>query len=147
MSRPLTALPCACATLRRAARSVTQLYDTQLRPSGLRATQFTILQALSLAGATPQGALGDILALDSTTLTRALKLLAKEGWIASDPGKDRRQRYWKLTPTGRQQLLRATPYWERAQLQLKNALSKTAWENLVRGADAATRAVRKTEMP
>ncbi len=33
-----------CATVRRASRALTQLYDETLRPLGLRATQFTILQ-------------------------------------------------------------------------------------------------------
>ena len=43
-------LPCACANLRRAARTVTKLYEDQLRDSGLRATQFTLLQALGITG-------------------------------------------------------------------------------------------------
>jgi hypothetical protein len=42
-------LPCACANLRRVVRMVTQLYDDALRPTGLRAIQFTLLQALNLA--------------------------------------------------------------------------------------------------
>ena len=39
----IVALPCMCASLRRAARALTQLYDDALRPLGLRATQFTVL--------------------------------------------------------------------------------------------------------
>ena len=138
----LPTLPCACATLRRAARAVTQLYDAALRDAGLRTTQFTILQALSLTGARPQGALGEILALDSTTLTRTLKLLADQGWIGSAPGKDRRERRWELTRAGHQVLDRSLPMWERAQVQLKDSLSKTAWQHLLRVADAATSAAR-----
>ncbi len=70
-----------CASLRRASRSLTQLYDEALRPLGLRATQFTILQALSLAGEVSQGELAQILAMDSTTLTRTLRIMGREGWI------------------------------------------------------------------
>lgn len=62
--------PCMCATLRRASRALTQLYDEALRPLGLRATQFTVLQALSFTGEVSQGELGQLLAMDSTTLTR-----------------------------------------------------------------------------
>jgi hypothetical protein len=36
--------------VRRASRALTLLYDRALRPLGLRATQFTILQVLSRAG-------------------------------------------------------------------------------------------------
>ena len=59
-----------CANFRRAARALTQCYDEAFRPLGLTITQFTILQALSLAGEITQGTLGEILAMDSTTLTR-----------------------------------------------------------------------------
>jgi len=68
--------------MRRAARAVTQLYDAALRPSGLRITQFTLLQVLATAGApVTQGALGDFLAVDSTTLSRTLRPLERAKWI------------------------------------------------------------------
>ena len=94
-------LPCACANLRRAMRAVTQLYDGELRGAGLRVTQFTLLQSLAAAGPIRQGHLGDILALDSTTLTRTLRPLLKQGWVRGTHGSDRRVRYLELTPTGR----------------------------------------------
>ena len=50
-------LSCMCASFRRASRALTQMYDTELRREGLRATQFTILQALTLAGEVTQGRL------------------------------------------------------------------------------------------
>ena len=78
---PTVALPCMCASFRRAARALTQVYDKALRPYGLRATQFTILQALSLTGENSQGNLGSLLMLDSTTLTRTLRLMRTYGWI------------------------------------------------------------------
>src|SRR5713101_3938030 len=83
-------LPCMCGSLRRTSRALTQLYETALRPLGLRATQFTILQALSLAGGVTQSELGEMLALDSTTLTRTLGLMSRQGWIAERRGQDRR---------------------------------------------------------
>src|SRR5712691_10551422 len=70
---PLPVLDCACASLRRAARAVTQAYDAALQGTGLRATQFTLLQALERTGTTPQMALGELLALDPTTLSRTLR--------------------------------------------------------------------------
>ena len=70
-------LPCFCASLRRASRALTQVYEQALRPLGLRGTQFTVLQALSLAGEVPQGELGRILAMDSTTLTRTLEIMRR----------------------------------------------------------------------
>ena len=123
-------LPCACANLRRAARAVTQLYDGELRAAGLRVTQFTLLQVLSRVGPIRQGQLGEALAMDSTTLTRTLKLLLEEEWIRRAVGADRRQRYFKLTPAGRRQLRQATPHWEQAQGRLKKSLGEAGWREL-----------------
>jgi hypothetical protein len=75
-------LPCACANLRRAARLVTQLYDDALRPSGLRATQFTLLQALTLAPGISQKELAGLLGIDSFTLTRTLSPCDEEAGFA-----------------------------------------------------------------
>ncbi|MGA2075035.1 MAG: MarR family transcriptional regulator [Terriglobia bacterium] len=123
-------LPCACANLRRAARAVTQLYEEQMRDSGLRATQFTLLQALGTTGAITQGRLGELLSLDSTTLTRTLRPLVKRGWVRSLPGRDRRERHFQLTAAGQRELDRAGALWERAQQRLRKVLGDTAWERL-----------------
>ena len=64
-----------CAGFRRTARALTQYYEEALRPLGLRGTQFTILQALSLAGEVTQGRLGEMLAMDSTSLTRTVAIM------------------------------------------------------------------------
>jgi DNA-binding MarR family transcriptional regulator len=128
----IPALPCMCANLRRASRALTQLYDDELRPLGLRATQFTILQALSLAGEVSQGVLGQILATDSTTLTRTIEIMNRRGWIAKRSGKDRRERRLCLTKSGEAQLNRATPSWEKVQATLRAQLGDKRWDNLLR---------------
>jgi len=51
----LPVLPCLCGNVRRTARALTQLYEEALRPLGLRGNQFTILQALALAGEVTRG--------------------------------------------------------------------------------------------
>jgi DNA-binding MarR family transcriptional regulator len=124
------ALPCMCANLRRASRALTQLYEDALRPLGLRATQFTVLQALVLAGEVSQGTLGEILAMDTTTLTRTLAIMSRHGWIAKRYGKDRRERRLCLTKSGEVQLNRATPSWEKVQTKLRRQLGDTRWDNL-----------------
>jgi DNA-binding MarR family transcriptional regulator len=127
----LPALACAAASLRRAARAVTRLYDAALRDSGLRVTQFTLLQALQQSGSTSQARLGELLALDPTTLTRTLRPLADAGWIRAMPGRDRREARWTLTPAGRERMARARPAWERAQARLRARLRPAHWRLLV----------------
>src|SRR5262249_37668780 len=96
----LVKLPCACATLRRTARLVSQLYEEALRTTGVGGPQFTLLQALKLAPGISQKELGEILGIDSTTLTRTLALLRKRGWLSAEPGTDRRALRLGLTKTG-----------------------------------------------
>jgi DNA-binding MarR family transcriptional regulator len=133
-------LPCTCASLRRAARAVTRLYDHELRASGLKATQFTLLMALHTVGNTTQRELGEMLALDSTTLTRTLGILVKEGVIRAVRGRDRRERHLSLTREGQQRFRRARPDWERAQRRLKHSLGEPGWQQLRKIAAQVTQA-------
>ncbi len=75
---------CTCANLRKAARAVTQVYDQALRPTGLKATQFTMLATLSNRGDLPLSRLAEALVMDRTTLTRNLKPLVGKGLVRID---------------------------------------------------------------
>jgi len=120
-----------CGSFRRTSRALTQFYEQALRPIGLRASQFTILQVLSRAGEVSQGQLGEMLAMDSTTLTRTLGIMRKHGWIAERHGEDRRERRLRLSKVGETKLDRATLVWEKVQTQLRNQLGDQAWKNLL----------------
>jgi DNA-binding MarR family transcriptional regulator len=126
----LPVLPCACANLRRTARAVTRMYNQELRATGLELTQFTLLMTLNLTGETSQGNLGKVLALDTTSLTRMLRLLKRRGWIGVKAGDDRRQRLLRLTPSGRQKLEQSRPHWERAQRRLQRGLGELSWSQM-----------------
>jgi len=127
----IVSLPCACANLRRAARIVTQRYDRQLQPAGIKTTQFTLLQALTRTGSISQGNLGELLGLDSTTLTRTLALLRRKGWIQTKPGQDRREVRLTLTAEGKRKYLSALHYWQSAQRQLRRVLSEAGWKQMM----------------
>jgi DNA-binding MarR family transcriptional regulator len=134
-------LPCACANLRRAARLVTQLYEDALRPAGISAQQFTLLQTLKLAPGTSQKWLAELLGTDSTTLTRTLALLRKRGWLSSQPAPDRRALRLGLTRAGEREYERALPYWQSAQRRLKQVLGDPNWNKLIDGAVQTAEAV------
>jgi DNA-binding MarR family transcriptional regulator len=127
-----------CATLRRATRALTQLYDDELRPTGLRATQFTILQALDLAGPVNQKRLGQILGMDSTSLTRALEPLSRQGWIERERGEDRREWRFQLSPAGKAQFHLALPRWQRLQQRLQKQLGPQLWTGVMQTANQLT---------
>jgi len=129
-SESLPKLPCTCASLRRAARAVTRVYNQYLRSGEIEITQFTILMALEHAGEISQGNLGRLLALDSTTLTRMLALLRKRGWIQEQEGEDRRFRFIRLTGTGRAKLQHSLPHWKRAQDRMLSTLGEDTMRQL-----------------
>jgi DNA-binding MarR family transcriptional regulator len=139
---PLPPLVCACASLRRAARAVTQAYDAELRAAGINPTQFTLLHCLSRFGEVSQGKLGELLAIDTTTLTRTLEPLRKSGWIRARPGDDRRERRWSLTPAGERQRVGAAPHWEAAQARLRARIGAGRFQSLLSELAVVADAVR-----
>jgi DNA-binding MarR family transcriptional regulator len=124
-------LPCACANLRRADRVVTRFYDAALRPSGLNVTQFTLLQALHHAPGISQKQLAALLETDSTTLTRTLAPLRRQGWLQAEAGADRRALRLSLTAAGKREYRRVLPFWQTAQKGLQQMLGKKMWAELV----------------
>jgi len=112
---------CSCFNLRRAARRVTQVYDHALAPSGLTATQFSLLAVLGGLGPEEGIAMtrfAEILGTDRTTLTRNLIVVERDGLVTVRVGDDSRSRLVALTKAGRAALDRATPLWAGAQAEL-----------------------------
>jgi DNA-binding MarR family transcriptional regulator len=127
----LPTLPCLCASMRRTARALTQVYEKALAPTGLTATQMTILQVLARVGEATQGRLGEILAMDSTSLTRTLAVMRRKGWIAERRGTDRRVRWLSLNTAGKRKLQSAEPIWQRVQWQVRREFGDDGWGQLM----------------
>jgi DNA-binding MarR family transcriptional regulator len=129
-SHALFPLPCACQNLRRLTRVVTRIYDQELRKAGLGITHYGLLTALATVGEANQKTLSAGFAMDSTTLTRTLKLLLKKGWIVVTRGKDKRERRFILTQTGKRQIAEAQPYWLAAEQRLRRKLGTANWKSM-----------------
>lgn len=123
-------LPCACQNLRRLTRIVTRIYDQELRNAGIEITQFGLLTALAIGGEANQKTLSAGFAMDSTTLTRTLALLRRQGWIHARPGRDRRERVFRLTDTGKKQIAAAQPHWQAAERRLRQILGAAGWKQM-----------------
>jgi DNA-binding MarR family transcriptional regulator len=122
---------CLCLQIRRAARLVTQLYDQEVRQSGLSMAQFGLLAGLLQMGDSTQSELAERMTLDPTTLTRNVAPLIRRGLVKKvRGGVDRRERRLELTPEGRAQLRAAAEHWRRAQDKVRETLGGTAWRDL-----------------
>jgi DNA-binding MarR family transcriptional regulator len=107
---------CLCLASRRAARTLTRAYDREMRGSGIRGTQFTILVMLLLRGPSAIGDLAEALGMERTTLTRNLAVLERQGWVELRPGEDdARLRIARVTRSGRKRVDEALPAWRSAQ--------------------------------
>jgi DNA-binding MarR family transcriptional regulator len=127
---------CACFSLRKAARAVTQRYDDALRPAGLRTTQFSLLALLRLAGPAPLTRLAEEAVMDRTTLARNLKVLQRDGLVRVLAGEDARVREVEITRTGVTKLEEAFPYWQRAQRSMARSLGARRMDRML--ADLST---------
>ncbi|HEY8609048.1 MAG TPA: MarR family transcriptional regulator [Noviherbaspirillum sp.] len=125
-------IPCYCGSIRQASRIVTQMYDRALKPSGLKITQFGILRLLSARPGLTTGEIAEMLAMDSTTLTRTLKIIQEGGWIAVSRGDDRRERHWHVTAAGQERLQQALPMWKDAQQAFADMMQDVDMDTLTR---------------
>jgi DNA-binding MarR family transcriptional regulator len=121
---------CGSLNFRRTARAVTRLYDQAFQGSGIRSTQFSILVAVAKTQPTSVGALSAVLVIDSTTLTRSLKRLQKEGLLTVSLRAAKRQRFVSLTPIGEQLLADSLPAWRAAQARFVQAMGSEYWIHL-----------------
>ena len=121
---------CACLSLRGAARSVTQMYDEILKPSGLKSTQFSVLATVAMRGPANMTVIARSLVLDRTTLTRNLKPLLDRRLAQAGKSEDRRQRTITLTTDGKAALAKALPLWKRANDQIVSGIGYARWRGM-----------------
>lgn len=129
--------PCACTTLRKAARAVGRVYDEALAGRGMTTAQFAILRHVARGGSVPLSRLADSLVMDRTSLYRALAPVEARGWVAvaAGPGK---AKLASLTPEGRAALDNAEGDWEAVQTRIIGTMGAENWAGLEAGLKALT---------
>lgn len=110
---------CYCTQFRRAANSLTSIYDRALKPVGLKITQFSMLRALERLGSATFTELAKEAALDKTTISRSLKLLVEAGWVSISNEQDARFKVASLSAEGTDKLRQAEEFWRLAQRQVE----------------------------
>jgi DNA-binding MarR family transcriptional regulator len=124
---PSAPLPsrCNCGALRRASRRLSQMYDAMLAPSGLKSTQYALLDEIGRRNDAPPTIrdLADAMVMDQSTIGQNLRPLQRDGLVAlAQDDQDRRRRYVKLTRKGRARLRRGQPLWREVQAVFENEL-------------------------
>jgi DNA-binding MarR family transcriptional regulator len=118
---------CLCLHVQRAARALARRFDEALRPVALTNGQFSLLMSLNRPMPPGIGSVAELLAMDRTTLTAALKPLERRGLVKIAPGKeDKRSRLLSLTLAGRKLLARAVPIWMREHAAVDKQIADAA---------------------
>lgn len=115
-------------------RLVTGLFDQALAPVGLRCTQMTVLMAVATYGPASIRALADTVALDASSLSRALDPLERDGLIVREVGASRRSRDIRITQAGLEKIRQAAPLWAEAEKIFGDILgreNKAAFDDIV----------------
>ena len=118
---------CASFNFRRTARAITRMYDEAFRGTKLRSTQFTVLIAVAKSQPVSISKLGSILVIDSTTLTRTLAKLQKQGFLTVSKRAERRQRFVSLTDAGVDALRESLPGWRAAHERFVKTVGADFW--------------------
>ena len=114
---------CLLMRVRKLDRVLTSIYDAELRPFGLKASQTNLLVLIAKAGPIRRIEIGKRLHLDPSTLTRNLKIMLTNGWIKEiADGEDGRGLPVQVTAQGRDLLNQIGPSWRKAQTRTQKLI-------------------------
>ena len=134
---------CVCFNLRRAARAVTQFYDSEMRRHGIRPTQGSILASLQAKDGWNMAELSDWLRMDRTTLVRNLRPLQRDGLVKISGGGRGNRVELAITAKGRKQIEKLTPAWKSAQSTAVKTLGERRWSAIFSDLETAALALNK----
>lgn len=120
----MSSMECYCTEFRRAANALTGIYDDALRPVGLKITQLSLLRTLDRLGKATYKDIAEELGLDSTTISRNIKILIEAGWINISGDDDARHKVARLSPSGLRKLRDGNEYWCDAQAQVEAEMKR-----------------------
>jgi DNA-binding MarR family transcriptional regulator len=128
----LVAKECIATKVRLLNRAVTAIYDEALRPHGLKVSQMSVLVTVARIGEASPGAVGRILHLETSTLSRNVDRMRARGWLDAVPTADGRAHLLRVTPRGRRLLREAHPAWCRAQERASELLGEQGTRGISR---------------
>jgi DNA-binding MarR family transcriptional regulator len=110
---------CSAYKARQLARKVNAHFDAYMAECGLKMTQFALLGFVGRFGPLQPSALAAHMALSASTLSRNIKPLVAQGWLAMGAGANARSRLLALTPEGQRLCKMAYKRWQQAQNDLQ----------------------------
>ena len=123
--------PCACTSVRRAARVLTRAYDASLKPSGMNITQLAVMRAVRRRPGEPMSHLAENLMMDRTSFYRELATLRRRKWVSLKDEGDGRSRNAIITEKGSAVLAKADSEWAIIQSAIVDRFGPAPWKAFV----------------
>lgn len=123
---------CLVLNTRMAARAVTRRANRRLRAFGVTATQFSILTAARERPDRSITEMADSIAMERTTLSRNLDLMARKGLVKLEGAEKGNSRLCSLTDEGQVLLDQIIPIWRASQLELREQLTQPDWPSTLK---------------
>lgn len=123
-------LQCAALHSRVLSRLVTRLYNQHLSDSGLRITQFSVLNAIKARPPESIFQLAELLGMERTSLQRTVDKLIEKGLVESEPTGNKRALGLSLSPAGERCYQQALSGWLAAQEQFESLVGKKNWTQM-----------------
>ena len=124
-------------------RAVTAIYDETLRPHALKISQMSVLVTVSQMGRASPGAVGRMLHMEKSTLSRNVDRMRARGWLEAAPAEDGRATELRVTARGRRLLREVHPAWSRAQERAGEMLGDQGVRGITRTVTLLSRARRE----
>jgi len=106
---------CTSAKVRQLMRRISQLYDVEVAPCGLKTTQYSLLSNIVHLGEMRPVELAAAMNMTASTLSRNLQPLIAAGWVVLGAGADARSRLVQITEAGQAKRREAQRHWKVAQ--------------------------------
>ncbi|TGL88789.1 MarR family transcriptional regulator [Leptospira congkakensis] len=123
---------CLNLSLRRTSRLITNYYDSMLKSSGLRITQFTVLSSIAYETDPSITDLARLTDIDRTTLQRSLDILNRDGYIKIEKKEIGNVRSISLTKKGEITLAKAIELWKETQKSITEELGKSEFKQTLK---------------
>jgi DNA-binding MarR family transcriptional regulator len=122
---------CLLTRTRSISRVITSIYDQEMRPFGVNASQFSMLVLIARMGNASRAQLGRANHLERSTSTRNLQLMLSDGWAEELMPEKGRSRPIVLSQAGRELLKSAMPAWRAAQVKATRMLGEDGAASLL----------------
>lgn len=118
---------CACLSVKKAARTLTNLYDREFTRVGINSGQYAILLNIILLKSPTLNVLAEELNLKSSTMSRALSPLERDGLITMTAGLDKRTRCVRVTEKGGEIIKSCIPLWDKVQSRVRDDMGNDSF--------------------